>query len=93
MTFPEWLATRNRRQLYYFDGTGMQRRMTYQPEVNGFAPTAHYTYAKQTFDGIVVPTQRRIYSRRPDRTADRSYTPITLDGPTSGPCPSPGPST
>ena len=79
VTFPEWLATHNRRQLYYFDGTGMQRRMDYQPEVNGFAPTAHYTYAEQTFDGIVVPTQRRIYSRRADRTADRSYTPITLD--------------
>jgi hypothetical protein len=56
----------------------MQRRMDYQPEVNGFAPTAHYTHPK-TFDGIVVPTQRRIYSRRGHRAADRSYTPITLD--------------
>ena len=57
----------------------MQRRMDCQPEVNGFAPTAHYTPAEQTFDGVVVPTQRRISSHRPDRTADRSYTPITLD--------------
>jgi hypothetical protein len=75
VTFPAWLANHNRRQLYYFDGTGMQRRMDYQPEVNGFAPTAHYTYAEQTFDGIVVPTKRRIHSRRPDRSADRSCTP------------------
>lgn len=79
VTFPERLAAHNRTQLYYFDSDGMQRRMDYQPEVNGFAPTAHYTYAEKTFDGIVVPTQRRIYSRREDRTADRSYTPITLD--------------
>ena len=55
VTFPAWLATHNRRQLSYFDGTGMQRRMDCQPEVNGFAPTAHYTYAERTFDGIVVP--------------------------------------
>jgi hypothetical protein len=55
----------------------MQRRVDYQPEVSGFAPTARYTYAEQAFDGIIVPTQRRTYNRR-GPSADRSRTPITL---------------
>jgi hypothetical protein len=38
--------------------------MDYQAEVNGFAPTAHYTYAGQAFD-IIVPTRRRSHNRCP----------------------------
>lgn len=79
VTYPENIATHNPTELYYFDSNFMQRRMDYQPEVNGFSPTAHYQYAEQVFDGIVIPTQRRIHHRRADRTADRSIAYITLD--------------
>jgi hypothetical protein len=51
--------------------------MHYQLEVNGFAPTAHYTYAEQGFD-IIVPTQRRSYHRCPGPSADRSCGSITV---------------
>jgi len=76
VTYPKRFATHNRTQLYYFDSHGMQRRMDYHPEVNGFAPTARYTYAELAFD-ITGPTQRRTYNRR-GPSADRSCTPITL---------------
>jgi hypothetical protein len=40
---------------------------------------AHYTDDHKTFDGIVMPTRRRVYRRNPDGTADKSVAVITLD--------------
>lgn len=79
VTFPSTVDAHNTTQLYYFDDNGFQRRMDYQPEVNGGSPTAHYDTARETFDGVVVTTRRRIHVRNADRTPDRSWTPITLD--------------
>jgi hypothetical protein len=80
VTYPaDWIATHNPTELYYFDSNFMQRRTDYQPEVNGFDPAAHYQVTEKTFDGIVVPTQRRVLHRNDDRTSDRSRAKITLD--------------
>jgi uncharacterized protein (DUF1330 family) len=49
--FPDTIDTHNPTQLYYFDDTGLLRRMDYQPVVNGRAPTAHYIRSEETFDG------------------------------------------
>jgi hypothetical protein len=79
VTFPPTLDVHNTTQLYYFDEAGLQRRIDYQPDVNGGSPTAHYDTAHETFDGVVVTTERRIFIRNEDRTPDRSWIPITLD--------------
>ncbi|WP_433276681.1 hypothetical protein ACQPZA_35225 [Pseudonocardia xinjiangensis] len=79
VTFPATLDLHNTTQLYYFDDAGLQRRIDYQPDVNGGSPTAHYDTAHGTFDGVVVTTARRIHIRNEDRTPDRSWVPITLD--------------
>jgi hypothetical protein len=79
VTFPASVDVHNTTQLYYFDESGMQRRIDYQPEVNGGSPTAHYDTAHATVDGVVVTTQRHIYVRNEDRTHDRSWMPISLD--------------
>jgi len=79
VTFPGSIDVHNTTQLYYFDDAGMQRRIDYQPEVNGGSPTAHYDTAHASFDGVVVTTQRHIYVRNEDRTPDRSWMPISLD--------------
>lgn len=77
--FPDTIATHNADQTFYYDDSGMQRRMDYAPAVVGGSPTAHYTYDPQIFDGIVVPTRRRVFSRNPDGTADHSVSVISLD--------------
>ena len=79
VTFPDSIDVHNTMQLYYFDDAGIQRRIDYQPEVNGESPTAHYDTAYATFDGVVVTTQRHIFVRDDDRTPDRSWMPISLD--------------
>jgi hypothetical protein len=78
VTFPDSIHVHNPTQLYYFDDAGRLRRMDYQPAVTGDSPVAHYVRDEQTFDGIVVPTERHIFLRNEDRTPDLSWTPITL---------------
>jgi glyoxylase-like metal-dependent hydrolase (beta-lactamase superfamily II) len=46
--------------------------MDYAPVVTGNLRIAHYTDEHKTFDGIVIPTRRRVYRRNPDGTADKS---------------------
>lgn len=79
VTFPASIDAHNTTQRYYFDDAGMQRRIDYQPEVNGGSPTAHYDTAHATFNGVVVTTQRHIFVRNEDGTPDRSWMPISLD--------------
>lgn len=79
VTFPTTLDVHNTVQRYYFDATGIQRRIDYQPEVNGGSPTAHYDTRHKTVDGVMVTTQRQIFVRNEDRTPDRSWMPISID--------------
>lgn len=79
VTYPEGLDTHNRTQLYYFDREGHLRRMDVQPEVNDASPTTHYIYDQMVVDGITLPTKRRVYIRRADRSPDTSRTPVTVD--------------
>jgi hypothetical protein len=79
ITFPKVIATHSRVGIFYFDADGMQRRMDYEPMVNGNAPTTEYTYEPRTFDGIVVPTRRRIRQRLEDGAAKMSVDDITID--------------
>jgi len=79
VVFPPSIATHRSVRVFYFHDTGMQLRMDYAPEVNGNALAAHYTSELKIFDGIVVPTRRRIHSRRADGTADMTIDDITID--------------
>ncbi len=67
VTFPPGLPTHSREQVFYFDAAGLLRRHDYTAEVfGGWARAAHYTAAHRRFDGLVVPTRRRVYPRRRD---------------------------
>lgn len=80
VTFPEGYPSHNSVQTYYFDAdTGLQRRMDYSPDVNGNPPVAHYTSEHQNFNGLVVPTRRRVLLRREDNTAIQEQAAILLD--------------
>jgi hypothetical protein len=65
--FPEHVHTHSREQLFYLDESGLIRRHDYTAEpIGGWAKAAHYCLEHQTFDGLVVATQRRVYPRRGD---------------------------
>jgi hypothetical protein len=80
VTFPETIASHSKVQTYYFDSkTGLQRRMDYDVEVNGWANVAHYTSEHKAFDGLIVPTRRRVLRRNEENIADHSFAAILLD--------------
>jgi hypothetical protein len=67
VTFPEYVHTHSREQVFYVDAGGLIRRHDYTAEpIGGWAKAAHYCLDHRTFDGLVVPTRRRVYPRRRD---------------------------
>jgi hypothetical protein len=77
--FPASLATHNPEQVFYFDETGLQRRMDYVTEVLGSTLVGHYSGRYRCFDGLQVATRRRVFRRNPDNTVNLNMPSITLD--------------
>jgi hypothetical protein len=59
VTFPSDIATHCPEQTFFFDEKGLQRRMDYKTVDTGNAHIVHYSWAHQSFCGIVIPTLRR----------------------------------
>jgi hypothetical protein len=80
VTFPNSLATHETTYVYYFDSrTGLQQRMDYAPEVLGGRPASHYTFEHRFWDGVPVPSARRILVRDSSGQADQSDARILID--------------
>ena len=64
VSFPPSLPAHSSEQVFYFDEAGLLRRNDYTAEVFGsWAKAAHYCHDHRDFDGIVIPTRRRVYPR------------------------------
>jgi hypothetical protein len=59
--FPKSIATHSSEQIFYFNKEGFLKRHDYDVEVAKGAKGAHYVYDYKEFDGIMVPTRRRVY--------------------------------
>ncbi|MGH3447463.1 MAG: hypothetical protein ACRDP4_07555 [Nocardioidaceae bacterium] len=79
VTFPRHMPTHGREQVFYFDETGLLRRLDYAPEVLGSPVVAHYCDDYQIFSGLLMPTRRRVYLRRDDGSPDLDVTVVELD--------------
>ncbi|MFF0190574.1 hypothetical protein [Streptomyces sp. NPDC005244] len=80
VTFPTAIASHSRQQTCYFDSaTGLQRRLNYDVEVNGWATAGHYTSEHEDFGGLIVPTRRRVLLRNEENIADHTFCAILLD--------------
>jgi len=53
-------------QIFYFDKEGLLRRQDYNVDILGGAAAANYASEHDEFSGLVIPTRRRVYRRRPD---------------------------
>jgi hypothetical protein len=63
--FPAEVHTHCREQVFYIDANGLIRRHDYTAESLGsWANAAHYCFEHKSFDGLIVPTRRRVYPRR-----------------------------
>jgi hypothetical protein len=74
VTYPDDFPAHTKVQKLYFDEAGLLKRLDYETDVLG-GVAAHYCYDPQNFDGLIVPTLRRVVRRTPEG-------PI-LSGPTS----------
>jgi hypothetical protein len=79
VSFPPSITTHNPEQVFYFDPDGLQRRMDYVTEILGSTLVAHYTSAHRVFDGIVIPTRRRVFRRNPDGSSNLNLPSIAID--------------
>jgi hypothetical protein len=69
--FPPEIPTHCTEQVFYFDESGLLRRLDYYPDVvaGRGVGAAHYCYDHEDFSGLIVPTRRRVYIRQEDGTA------------------------
>jgi hypothetical protein len=64
--FPKSITTHSTEQIFYFDDEGLLRRHDYDVDISAGSGAAHYVYDHKLFNGIIVPTKRRIHIRGED---------------------------
>ncbi|GAA5023315.1 hypothetical protein [Streptomyces siamensis] len=79
VTFPDHIATHCREQVFHFGPDGLLRRHDYTPEVINAGPAAHYPTEYKEFDGIMVPTRRRVYRVAEDGSVLRDTELVAID--------------
>jgi hypothetical protein len=77
--FPMGIATHSTVQTFYIGSDGLLKRHDYSVEISGDSPAAHYVHDYRETSGILVPTRRRVFRRRPDGTSVRDPFLVTLD--------------
>jgi hypothetical protein len=79
VTYPAAIVAHTRQQTYYFDDRGLLQRLDYAVDILGGSPAVHYPSEYRDFDGIMVPTRRRVYVRNPDGTPVREPVSVAID--------------
>jgi len=62
VTFPDHIASHTKTQVTHFGPDGLMRRHDYTVDILGGATGANYTTNYREFQGIMMPTTRRIYA-------------------------------
>jgi hypothetical protein len=79
VTYPDTVVAHIRQQTYYFDDAGLLRRLDYVIDILGGGPAVHYASRYRNFDGIMVPTRRRVYVRDPDGSPVRESVSVAIE--------------
>ncbi|KSV75954.1 hypothetical protein N185_16030 [Sinorhizobium sp. GW3] len=67
VTFPSDVPTHCPSQVFYFSKDGLLQRLDYMTDILG-GMAAHYCFDHKDFDGIKVPTLRRVVRRTPEKS-------------------------
>ncbi|MGN8000878.1 hypothetical protein [Sphingomonas sp. 22176] len=62
VTFPDTIVSHTRTQITRFGPDGLIRRHDYTVDILGGARGVNYAHDYRSFDGILVPTQRRVFA-------------------------------
>ena len=68
-----------RQQTCCFDEHGLIRRLDYTIDVLGGSPAVDYPSEYRAFDGIMVPTRRRVYTHDTDGTLALGSPTVAID--------------
>ena len=79
ITYPDAVAAHTRQLTYCFDQHGLIRRLDYTVDVLGGGTAVDYPSEYREFDGIMVPTRRRVYTHDPDGTLARDSVTLGID--------------
>ncbi len=79
VVFPADVASHSTEQVFYFDAGGILRRQDYSADVLGGLPSANYAYDPKQFDGLVIPTRRRVFARRTDNQPATDRIAVAID--------------
>ena len=79
VTFPDHIATHNKVQVFYYDKNGFQKRHDYAPDIMaGFLSTQIVSDYRE-YSGLMLPSKRRIYSRKEDNSFGTQPVLVTVD--------------
>ena len=59
--FPHTIASHSREQISYFGPDGLLRRHEYTVDIMGGARGLNYAFDYRNFDGVMIPTKRKIF--------------------------------
>ncbi|MFC4034904.1 hypothetical protein ACFO3J_26050 [Streptomyces polygonati] len=81
VVLPAGVVGHGRENVYYIDEGGLIRRHDYVAEVlgKGAGLAAHLISGHREFDGIVVPTERRVWRVGQDGRPDKSLLSVSID--------------
>ena len=79
VTYPDTIVAHTRQQTYHFDEAGLLHRLDYAVDILGGGPAVNYPSEYRRFDGIMVPTRRRVYVRNPDGSPVRDSVSIAIE--------------
>jgi hypothetical protein len=78
VTYPDGIPAHTKSQKFYFGPDLLLRRMDYVTDVAG-GVAAHYCFDHRPYDGITIPTLRRVVSRTEDGAKVTGRTGFLLD--------------
>jgi hypothetical protein len=79
VTYPGSVVAHHREQTYSFDDDGLLRRLDYSVDILDGFPAVDYPAEYRAFDGIMMPTRRRVYAGNADGTPARDSVPVAIE--------------
>lgn len=77
--FPAIVDSHSTEQVFYFNEAGILQRHDYSADVLGGTSSANYATDPKSFDGIVIPTKRRVFARGADNRPIRDRVAVSID--------------